>query len=263
MSWYSLLCNRDAIAGAAVNIAMYPPIPSSLILGGSACIGAKKHCIDKTDKRYIDGGAYVSVDVYVPEKNFFLAYTTGFTIEHALNIAVDLFQEVIDECDAVNNQVVDSVLPCNGLQVLHDGLSSGIDLIPHEVLVTGIMPLYPDKEGCNDTSNNVGANVKLDCYAYLSVSPLTDNRIEATGLDIERGIKFAGRLNLFDKFEAIGEGKVCDVEGYCAVLQSCFDVSPIFIFTYSSSINTTDRCFCRDSKLLFGSLHQDKRPVRR
>jgi len=29
---------RDAVAGAAINIAMYPPVPSSFILGGSACI---------------------------------------------------------------------------------------------------------------------------------------------------------------------------------------------------------------------------------
>ena len=47
--------NRDAIAGAAINIAMYPPVPSSFILGGSACIGTENHCVDKTDKRYIDG----------------------------------------------------------------------------------------------------------------------------------------------------------------------------------------------------------------
>lgn len=244
LSWHLLWCNRDAIAGAAINIAMYPPVLSSFILGGSACIGAEVHCIEKTDKRYIDGGAYVSVDVYVPENNFFLAYTSGFTIEHALNIASDLFQEVTEECNALN-QVVDSILECDKVEDLHDGLSSGIDLIPQEVLVTGITPLYPDKEGCNDTSNNVGAKVNLDCYAYLSVSPLTDNRIEATGLDIERGIKFAGRLNLFDKFEAIGEGKVCNVEGYCAVqwylvLMSAQSMTNILIFTYSSSINTTD-----------------------
>ena len=146
----------------------------------------------------------------MPEKNFFLAYTSGFTIEHSLNIAMDLFQEVINECAAASsNEFIDSILECDGLQDFHDGLSSGIDLIPQDILVTGIMPLYPDKEGCNVTSKNEGANVNLDCYAYLSVSPLTDNRIDAIGLDIERGIKFAGRLNLFNKFEAIGEGKVC------------------------------------------------------
>ena len=53
---------RNIIAGAGVNIAMYPPVPSSLILGGSACIGTETNCIDRIDsKRYIDGGGYVSI----------------------------------------------------------------------------------------------------------------------------------------------------------------------------------------------------------
>jgi hypothetical protein len=56
----NVLC-RNAIAGASLNLAMYPPIPSSLILGGSACIGLATSCIDKIPLRFIDGGAYVSI----------------------------------------------------------------------------------------------------------------------------------------------------------------------------------------------------------
>ena len=51
----------NVIAGASLNIAFYPPVPSTLILGGSACIGSEHHCKHKTEKRFIDGGAYVSI----------------------------------------------------------------------------------------------------------------------------------------------------------------------------------------------------------
>ena len=50
---------RQVMAGASINVAFYPPVPSTLILGGSACIGLKEHCVDKTEKRFIDGGAYI------------------------------------------------------------------------------------------------------------------------------------------------------------------------------------------------------------
>ena len=57
----SCLHIRDVIAGMSLNLASIPPVPSSLTLGGSACVGIEKHCTDKTAKRHIEGGAYLGI----------------------------------------------------------------------------------------------------------------------------------------------------------------------------------------------------------
>ena len=57
----SCLHIRDIIAGISFNLASVPPVPSTLTLGGSACVGIEKHCIDKTANRYIEGGAYLGI----------------------------------------------------------------------------------------------------------------------------------------------------------------------------------------------------------
>ena len=57
----SCLHVRDIIAGISLNVAIVPPVPSTLTLGGSACVGIKKHCFDRTANRYIDGGAYLGI----------------------------------------------------------------------------------------------------------------------------------------------------------------------------------------------------------
>lgn len=57
----SCLHVRDIIAGISFNMAIVPPVPSTLTLGGSACVGIEKHCIQKTAKRYIEGGAYLGI----------------------------------------------------------------------------------------------------------------------------------------------------------------------------------------------------------
>jgi hypothetical protein len=149
-------------------------------------------------------------DAYAPEKNFFLAFTSGFTMRHALNIALDIFDSVIDECNTANHHVDNTILPCDGLEDVRDSLSGGMSLIPSDLIDTGVTPLDPDREGCGiqDAASPKRAEIDLGCYAYLSISPLADNKLDAIGLDIERGIQFAGRLNLFGKFEAVGKGKV-------------------------------------------------------
>lgn len=121
-----------------------------------------------------------------------------------------MFEEVIEICNNANDATDELILPCNGLQDKLDEFEAGFELISRDILETGITPLNSTE--CNGDNNSTSApkstDINLDCYAYMSISPFSENSIESIGLDIERGISFAGQLTLFDKFEAAGRGKV-------------------------------------------------------
>jgi hypothetical protein len=179
----------NVIAGATFSLNLpFPSPPLSLILGASACLGSVQACKDQdpTANDFIDAAAYLGLDAAVPQNNFFIAMVTSFTLENVLNVAA----------------------------VVEPKLKNLISGLPKAVLDSGITPF--DATKCvelNTTKQALGEqSVDLNCYAYVVVSPLAENYIEAIDLTIPRGISFGGKLNLFDIFEIRTEAQI-DVLG--------------------------------------------------
>lgn len=177
----SILHIDNVVAGATFDLSKpFPASPSSLILGARVCLGSLDACRDKSPMAndFIDAAAYIGLNAAVPQKNFFFAMISSFTVENVLRVAA----------------------------VLKPNLNDLINGLPQDVLVSGISPPDANAASCSTNSNNSTAlavgdeELDLNCYAYVAISPLSQNEIEPIGLTIERGISFAGKLNLFNQF---------------------------------------------------------------
>ena len=128
-----------------------------------------------------------------------------------------MFGEAISICELTAEVAQGSIfedIPCNDLADYKAKFETSISRIPTEILLTGITPLYGDLPKCSSVNATHGsaddsAVINLKCYAYLSISPFAENSIESIGLPIVQGIGFSGKISFLDKFEAVGEGKVC------------------------------------------------------
>jgi len=203
----SILQIFDAVAGATFDLkAGFPAPPSSLTLGASGCLGSRDACTNQnTDaKDFILVGAYLGLDTAVPQKNFFLAMVSSFTVENILRVAAN-FE------DDLNQLVAD---------------------LPQSVLDSGITSPNAEKPECMNSGNSTAQasgeeQLDLDCYAYVAISPFATNRIESIDLEVPRGISFAGKLNLFDQFVVQAEAKV---SGFTIFLIQCPRANTCFRF---------------------------------
>ena len=165
-----------------------------------------------------------------------MAFTSGFTIEIALNIVIDMMSEKVRVCESDHQQnygfMYEDLATCESLQDTKDKFTAAIAMLPRSVLETGVTPIRQNNPICNSIaqptsfenstklSNSSASNptsskemadkalVNLDCYAYLTISPFAENTISTIGLTVPRGIGFSGKIRILDKFEAAVEGLV-------------------------------------------------------
>ena len=169
--------------------------------------------------------------------------------------------EDVEECELEGREMhgfmYEDMSTCERLYGNKETFAAAVAMLPQSVLNTGITPIRTDDPVCqsapqptdfdNSTSLNNMTNsstsgsassqemaekalVNLDCYAYLTVSPFTENTISTTGLTVPRGIGFSGKLNVLDRFEAAGEGLV-----------RCWRVNAL-LFLISTPANLTLPC---------------------
>ena len=168
----------NLVAGASFGLSPPTfPLPVSLLLGADICFGSRNACNIReiAKKNFINAIVYIGLDVNVPQDNYLLAMISSFTLEHILNVAA----------------------------VLEPLIGDLIQGLPKQILETGITPFDENADGCG-SSGNITAQVleeediKMDCYAYIAVSPFKRNKIEPIDLEIDRGISFGGMLNFYD-----------------------------------------------------------------
>jgi hypothetical protein len=164
------------------------PFPDSFTIGGSGCIGSESACFDGKGTS-IQADLYLGIDAVDPNRNFFFAGFTEVTFETVLRILAEN---------------VDS------------GFDDILNLLPEELLVSGIKPLldasHPDCAGLLPVAESIEAQIanasqptsvengiNLKCKAYISVAPFST--IEVAGLSLPQGVGFGGVINIADVFE--------------------------------------------------------------
>ena len=157
----------------------FPASIGSIVAGANVCLESAQVYANPlpANKDFVEGSAYINLNMNIPDKNFFMAMISDMTIEHAIKIAENL---------SIDLQAFDLV-----------------SQLPTDVLTSGIRPFNPNNPACATLGNTIKQilgkeQLNLDCYAYFAVSPFLSNRIEQLNLDVPRGISFGGTLNLFN-----------------------------------------------------------------
>ena len=179
------------------------PLPTGFMLGGAVCLGSSDNCQNKVQP-YIEGRAYVGVSASLPEDNFFVVMVTNLTIG---GIAELVAQEVpwlvllVGEGSAAALSVAEAAFEAIGVDVSEvTSTIEGIqNALPPAFKESGLYP-YDKNFATNcvaPASDAAQTEINMDCFAYLSFSPLKTQEIVlgTSTLSVPKGIAFAGRLN--------------------------------------------------------------------
>ena len=179
------------------------PLPTGFMLGGAVCLGSSDNCQNKVQP-YIEGRAYIGVSASLPEDNFFVVMVTNLTIG---GIAELVAQEVpwlvllVGEGSAAALSVAEAAFEAIGVDVSEvTSTIEGIqNALPPAFKESGLYP-YDKNFATNCVAPAADAEqteINMDCFAYLSFSPLKTQEIVlgTSTLSVPKGIAFAGRLN--------------------------------------------------------------------
>ena len=207
------------------------PLPTGFMLGGAVCLGSSDNCQNKVQP-YIEGRAYVGVSASLPEDNFFVVMVTNLTIG---GIAELVAQEVpwlvllVGEGSAAALSVAEAAFEAIGVDLLEvSSTIQGIqNALPPAFKESGLYP-YDKDFATNCVAPAADAEqteINMDCFAYLSFSPLKTQEIVlgTSTLSVPKGIAFAGRLN-FIGWEMAAEVAISTSQFYISAT-----MDPVFI----------------------------------
>ena len=171
------------------------PFPSSLLIGGSGCIGKESACFPAPDGTRtgtrIEADVFLGFDEANPSNNFYYAAFTDLTFETVLRILEEN---------------------------IHASFGSILELLPQDLKVSGIRPRLPLSDPkCQNLPKpkdliesqvedsktqtrmlSVKEGIDPDCRAYIAVAPLGTPQIDDLGISIKRGISFGGQINILN-----------------------------------------------------------------
>ena len=179
------------------------PLPTGFMLGGAVCLGSRENCQNKAQP-FVEGRAYVGVSASLPEDNFFVAMVTNLTIGGIAELAAQevpwlvlLAGEASDEALAVAKAAFAALgVDVSAVTSTLEGIQQAL---PPQFAASGLYPYSKDyATACPEVdADAVHTTLDMDCYAYLSFSPLKtqDIVLGTSTLTIPKGIALAGRLN--------------------------------------------------------------------
>ena len=179
------------------------PLPTGFMLGGAVCLGSRENCQNKAQP-FVEGRAYVGVSASLPEDNFFVAMVTNLTIGGIAELAAQevpwlvlLAGEASDEALAVAKAAFAALgVDVSAVTSTLEGIQQAL---PPQFAASGLYPYSKDyTTACPEVdADAVHTTLDMDCYAYLSFSPLKtqDIVLGTSTLTIPKGIALAGRLN--------------------------------------------------------------------
>ncbi|KAJ9450044.1 hypothetical protein DIPPA_17775 [Diplonema papillatum] len=190
----------DVVLGAGWDFKS--PTPSSILIGGSICLGSAENCAAMTMPS-VTGRAYVGVSATEPKETFFI----GLVSELTIGVLVGIVAEYVPPLANVNlpsRLVASGIYPVNASNCdLASNQDDPLDACKCGEGEACTLPVSAEckaalEERCPDgvCTESEPIPFDIDCFSYISFSALAKTlQFRSGDVVIPRGVAFAGRLN--------------------------------------------------------------------
>ena len=188
--------------------------PKQFDMGGKMCLGSKDKCTARTaGGTYILASAYIGYNVEDPKKNYFMAMVTEVTMRKIFGVLGD---------------------------TVSADFNTWIDAMPASIADSGIKPF--DVSKCTTGADGTVDVGNLNCFAYVSVSPLGANTATTAGgttISIAEGYSLSGKVDILG-YEIAMRAQISATRFFTEVIMDKIDLGLIQIGKTVSGGNVVD-----------------------